>query len=150
SRCRAWSSSDSRSTMRSRKASSCRRRHATGLVVPAWKAAFRPATNRSMSGLTADPEGGPTVVMGSVKDTSSSLPGFGLLDDVGRGNAAHAPFLEVLEGLRQLGPRVHDERAVMGDRLTDRAAPQDEHVQVRGSGVLDLVRLDPDGVTGAE
>src|SRR5690242_1637259 len=36
--------------------------------------------------------------------------------------------LEVLESLDQLGPGVHDERAVGGNRLANRLAAQEQHV----------------------
>ena len=50
-----------------------------------------------------------------------------------------ATGLEVLEGLLELGARVHHERPVGRDRLADRLAAEDEHLEGLGARVLGLV-----------
>src|ERR1700730_9119349 len=50
---------------------------------------------------------------------------------VGRHDADHSR-LEVLDGLEDLGAGVHDERAVVGDRLANRQPAQQEDVERLG------------------
>ena len=66
------------------------------------------------------------------------------------GDAAQSPGLEVLEGLHELGPRVHDERPVHLHVLPDRAPTEDEHLQRLGTAVLLVGGRDRHGVTRAE
>src|SRR5256885_1660462 len=42
------------------------------------------------------------------------------------GDLAHLPGLEILEGLEELGPRVHDERSVARDGLADRRSREEQ------------------------
>src|SRR4029453_10189960 len=62
------------------------------------------------------------------------LAAAGLDDVVGRvvrgRDGAELARLVVLERLQQLGLRVHHERAVPGDRLLDRAASEQEHLEL--------------------
>src|SRR4051794_24240519 len=53
-----------------------------------------------------------------------------------RGDAPHEALVEVLEGLLELGPGVHDERPVLGHRLPDRAAAEQQHVEAGVAIVL--------------
>src|SRR5688500_17980547 len=57
-----------------------------------------------------------------------------------RGDLAEATGLEVLDRLLQLQAGVHDERPVLGDRLADRLASEDEHLQRPVTRLLDIVR----------
>ena len=52
------------------------------------------------------------------------------------GDGAEPAGLEVLEGLDQLVPGVHHERAVRGDRLADRLAAEDQDVQPVAGAVV--------------
>src|SRR5487761_1581765 len=53
------------------------------------------------------------------------------------GNHAHTALLEILKGLRQLLPGIHDEGPVGGDGLSDGTPAEHEDVQSGGSLVLD-------------
>src|SRR6476660_3921819 len=55
---------------------------------------------------------------------------------VGGGDRAELAGLEVGEGLAELGLVVHHERAVPRDRLPDRAAAEDQHVQLGAARLL--------------
>ena len=65
-------------------------------------------------------------------------------------DGAHAALLEILEGLGQLGPGVHDERAVVGDRLADGSAAEHQNVEAGGPAVLGLVGGHDDRVARPE
>src|SRR5690606_30031740 len=76
--------------------------------------------------------------------------GSGLALQVAGRDRAEAAGVVVLDRLEDLLARVHHERAVEDHRLPDRPPAEQEHVQVRRPRVLDLVRLQHDGVAGAE
>src|SRR5690242_4620825 len=52
-----------------------------------------------------------------------------------RGNRPEPAGLVVLEGAHELGPRVHHEGAVCGDRLPDRLAAEHQYVELLARAV---------------
>jgi len=69
---------------------------------------------------------------------------------VGGWNAAEPARLVVLESLDDLGPGVHDERAVVHDRLANRPAAENQDLQVRVAALLMRVSPDAQDITGTE
>src|SRR5581483_5224028 len=68
------------------------------------------------------------------------------LSQIHGGDDSHAAGLVVLQGLQDLAPRVHDERAVVDDGLADRQPAEQQQLH----WVLMVGRPDGEGVTGAE
>ena len=58
-------------------------------------------------------------------------------------NGAEAPGLEVLERLHELGPGVHDERPVGGDRFADGSSTHDVEVEGGAAALLAVVGSRP-------
>src|ERR1035437_6021547 len=69
---------------------------------------------------------------------------------VRRGDGGPPPGAEGIERLTPLLLRVHHERPVPGDLLTDRPATEHQHLQRRGARLLTLVRADGQGVARTE
>src|SRR5580700_12049545 len=67
-----------------------------------------------------------------------------------RRDAAQPARLVVLEGLDQLVPGVHHERAVRGDRLPDRLAAQEQQVEVLARTLLPLGGAERERAAGPE
>src|SRR5437868_6180064 len=74
--------------------------------------------------------------------TSSMSGGETCLAELFGGDGTQPPGLVVVEGLEELVAGVHDERAVVGNRLTDREAAHD--VDVDGWAAALLLPVSPD------